>query len=80
MLLSQATNDDSVFTPSSAAAAVGGEFNVDLVVHNSTNTTSLGIGIYGGADPVTRTPAAVFIDKLPADGLAAIDGRLHAGN
>jgi len=71
-MLLQATND-SVFSPTSPFT---GEFNVDIV-QESTNK-SLGISIYGGADPVTG-PSAVFIEKLWPDGLAACDGRLHAG-
>lgn len=72
--LLQAANDDSVFGPSSPSP--GAEFNVDVV--QKSTSMSLGISIYGGADPVTG-PAAVFIDKLSQDGLAACDGRLHPG-
>jgi len=72
-ILLQATND-SVFTPTSSPPT--GEFNVDLVQQSADQ--SVGISIYGGADPVTG-PSAVYIEKLLPDGLAASDGRLHAG-
>jgi len=73
-MLLQATND-SVFSPPTSPTA--GDFTVDLV-QESTNKKSLGIDIFGGADTV-KGPPSVFIKTLSPDGLAACDGRLHAG-
>ena len=73
LLYIQATND-CVFTQTSPPS---GEFNVDLVQESTDK--SLGISVYGGADAVTG-PSAVYIEKLSPDGIAACDGRLHAGN
>jgi len=47
------------------------------LVRESTNT-SVGIDIFGGADTVNGPPG-VFIKTLSPDGVAASDGRLHAG-
>ena len=71
-MLLQATTD-SVFTATSPPT---GEFNVDLIQQSADQ--SVGISLCGGADPVTG-PSAVYIEKLSPDGLAASDGRLHAG-
>jgi len=68
----QSTND-SVFSPTSPG---GGDFTVELV-RESTNH-SLGIEIFGGADTL-KGPSAVYVRTLSPDGLAACDGRLHAG-